>query len=104
MISGVTDLVITKVDVLDEFEEIEACTHYLVDGEKMDYLPFDIVKQEVTPVYEKIKGWNQTVTNDIPEDLDNYLVYLEKELGVSIPTISVGPDRKQIIDRKPELV
>lgn len=104
MISGVTDLVITKVDCLDAFEEIEACTHYMVDGEKMDYLPFDIVKQEVTPVYEKIKGWNQTVTTDIPADLDNYLTYLERELGVAIPTISVGPDRKQIIDRKPALV
>ena len=104
MISGVTDLVITKVDCLDAFEEIEACTHYMVDGEKMDYLPFDIVKQEVTPIYEKIKGWNQTVTTDIPADLDNYLTYLERELGVAIPTISVGPDRKQIIDRKPALV
>lgn len=104
MISGVTDLVITKVDVLNEFEEIKACTAYQVDGEKMDYLPFDIAKQEVTPVYESIKGWNAEVISDIPADLENYLEYLEKNLKVSIPTISVGPDRKQIIDRSKELV
>ncbi len=104
MISGVTDLVITKVDCLDAFEEMKHVRITWLMERKMDYLPFDIVKQEVTPVYEKIKGWNQTVTTDIPADLDKYLIYLEKELGVAIPTISVGPDRKQIIDRKPALV
>lgn len=104
MISGVTQLVITKVDVLNEFETIQACTHYNVGGEEIDYLPFDIAKQEVTPVYKEIKGWNEDVQTDIPSDLNDYLKYLETELEVKIPTISVGPDRKQIINRLAELV
>ena len=58
MVNGVTQLILTKVDVLDEFEEIQACTHYKTDGIESDVFPFNIQKQEVIPIYEKIKGWH----------------------------------------------
>jgi len=105
MINGVTDLIMTKPDVLSGFEKIYACTHYMHQGKKIDYLPFDIVNHETTPLLEEIKGWKEslsgiTAESQFPEALKNYIAYLEKQLNVPISIISVGPDRDQTIVRK----
>ena len=103
MINGVTELSMMKSDVLDSFETIRVCTHYLVDGEKLDYFPFDIIDTEITPIYEDIKGWNCDLTklssyNEAPKELKDYVKYLEEKLEVPIKVVSVGPDRKQTLN------
>lgn len=102
MLNGVTELVMTKADVLSGFEKIYACTHYIYNGETIDYMPFDILSVTATPVYKEIDGWKEDLTqiheiNEIPEKLMAYIKYLEKELGVPIKYLSVGPDRKQTL-------
>lgn len=104
MINGVTDLIMTKPDVLSGFETINVCTHYIVNGKKMDYMPFDIVNETATPVYTTIPGWQKDLTGinsekDFPAELSQYITYLEKELNVPVSIVSVGPDRKQTIRR-----
>src|SRR5690554_1705911 len=105
MINGASELSMMKSDVLDTFEEIKVCTHYIIDGKKVDYLPFDITDIEIEPVYESIKGWNTDTTKltsfaDAPQELKDYVDYLEKHLEVPIDTVSVGPDRSQTLNNK----
>ena len=104
MINGVTDLIMTKPDVLSGFSSIKVCTHYIVNGKKMDYMPFDIVNETAEPVYIDLPGWQKDLTGivnekDFPAELAQYIVYLEKELNVPVSIVSVGPDRKQTIRR-----
>ncbi|HCX74211.1 MAG TPA: adenylosuccinate synthase [Algoriphagus sp.] len=105
MINGVTQLFMMKADVLNIFEEIKVCTQYeLPNGEKIDRLSFEITDTEVKPVYKTMKGWNCSLENvrsyeDFPQELKDYVSYLEKELNVPIKLVSVGPDRVQTIMR-----
>lgn len=105
MVNGVTELTMMKADVLDNFETIKVCTHYIINGEKLDYFPFDINDAEVTPVYEDIKGWNSDLTKlnsyaDTPNELKDYIRYLERNLEVPVTIVSVGPDRTQTLNTK----
>ncbi|MEN9743908.1 MAG: hypothetical protein RLZZ65_1713 [Bacteroidota bacterium] len=102
MINGVTELAMMKGDVLGVFEHINVCTHYLINGEKVDEFPFDVTDLEITPVYEKLEGWNCDLTalesyESSPKALKDYVSYLEKQLNIPIRVISVGPDRKQTL-------
>jgi adenylosuccinate synthase len=104
MINGVTRLIMTKADVLSAFEEVLVCTHYMHQGELIDYLPYDIELDEVTPHYISMPGWHQDLTGmrsteQLPAELINYIDYLEAELKVPITVVSVGPDRNQTIRR-----
>jgi adenylosuccinate synthase len=104
MINGVTDLIMTKPDVLCGFEMIKVCTEYKIGGQLYDYFPFDIVNQKIEPIYKEMKGWKKDLTDvraekDFPVEFKNYISYLEKELEVPISIVSVGPDRKQTIIR-----
>lgn len=104
MINGVTQLIMMKADVLDGFDAIKVCTHYDVDGERIDYMPYDIVSTDVKPVYTELPGWKTDLTKlssieEIPSELNNYVEYLEQELNVPITIVSVGPDRKQTLMR-----
>ncbi|MDG1351313.1 MAG: adenylosuccinate synthase [Crocinitomicaceae bacterium] len=103
MINGVTELCMMKGDVLSIFDEIKACTKYIIDGEEVKHFPFDINDHEIQPVYETIPGWNNDLTkledmNGAPENFKSYVDYLEKQLNVPIHVVSVGPDRKQTLD------
>ena len=105
MINGVSELSMMKGDVLDGFETIKVCTHYMIDGERYDYFPYDVCDVEITPVYEEIKGWNCDTTkltsyDDAPQELKSYVSYLEQKLEVPISVVSVGPDRKQTLNNK----
>jgi len=102
MINGVTELAMMKADVLDKFETIRACTKYRINGEELDYLPYDIDNVVIEPVWEDIPGWNQDLTKlssyaDAPEALKAYVQYLERHLEVPVTTVSVGPDRTQTL-------
>ena len=109
MINGATQLNMMKADVLSIFDEIKVCTHYLYDGEKIDYLPYDLDSDRLEPVYETLPGWKVDVTklrseSEFPVELKNYITYLEDHLETPITIVSLGPDRKQTILRKPVLV
>jgi len=103
MINGVTDLIMMKSDVMDEFETIKACTAYKVNGEETEDFPFDI-NEGVEPIYTELPGWRTDITkmqseDEFPEEFNNYLSFLEEELDVRIKIVSVGPDRDQTIER-----
>ncbi len=105
MINGVTDLIMTKPDVLSGFEKIYACSNYMYNGKKIDFMPYDIVHNEAQPVFEEIKGWKEDLTGvkkeeQFPAELSNYISWLEEKLETPISIVSVGPDREQTILRK----
>ncbi len=104
MINGVTDLIMMKSDVLDDFQTIKACVAYKVNGVETEDFPFDIDSVEVEPVYTELPGWNTPMSHmksedEFPEEFNQYLSFLEAELGVNISIVSVGPDREQTIER-----
>lgn len=105
MINGVTQLFMMKADVLNIFEELEVCTHYeLPTGEKIDQLSFEVSNMDVKPIYKKLKGWNCSLKGvrsyeEFPQELKDYVSFLEDELNVPIKLVSVGPDRVQTILR-----
>jgi len=105
MINGVTELSMMKADVLSVFEKIKVCTHYKINGELEEYLPYDITNLEIEPIYEELEGWNCDLTEldsyeNAPQALKNYVTYLEKALEVPITVVSVGPDRKQTLNNQ----
>ena len=106
MIDGVTKLIMMKSDVLDDFDTIKACVAYKVNGEEIDHFPFDI-SEGVEPVYVEMPGWKTPMSkmqseDEFPEEFNNYLSFLEDELGVPVKIVSVGPDREQTIVRYTE--
>ncbi|MGZ3904598.1 MAG: adenylosuccinate synthase [Bacteroidia bacterium] len=102
MINGVTELTMMKADVMDTFDTIKVCTHYKINGKDTEVLPFDVIDAEITPVYVDMKGWKQNITSgdNLPEALLAYISFIEKQTGVPISIVSVGPDRKQTIIMK----
>lgn len=102
MLNGVTQLLMMKSDVLNDFTELKICTSYYVDGKMTDRFPFDILHGEITPNYETLMGWNtnlegaQTQAN-LPESLITYKKYIEEKTNVPISFISIGPNRTETI-------
>ncbi len=102
MINGVTHLILMKSDVLDEFATIKACVAYKKNGETITHFPYEI--DDVEPVYTELPGWQCDMTKltkeeELPEAFINYIKFLEKELGVPVKYVSIGPDREQTITR-----
>jgi adenylosuccinate synthase len=105
MINGVTQLIMTKADVLSSFEEIKVCEGYRYKGKSIDYLPYDVLDEALEPVYKTLPGWSEDLTGlnsieNIPESLADYISYLENSLQTPITIVSVGPDRTQTLMRK----
>ncbi|HLV46225.1 MAG TPA: adenylosuccinate synthase [Flavobacterium sp.] len=103
-VNGVTELYMMKGDVLSGFDKLKVCTAYNYKGEKIDHLPFNIEEENVTPIYEELKGWNADLTGmqsyeQFPEELKTYITFIENQVGVPVKIVSVGPDRKQTIVR-----
>lgn len=106
MVNGVTQLIMMKGDVLDEFETIKACVAYKMPDGETETLPFDL-SEVVEPIYVELTGWQCDLTkiqneNEFPEELNAYLDFLEEELQVPVSIVSVGPDRQQTIFRHQE--
>ena len=105
MINGVTQLIMMKSDVLDDFDEIKACVGYEIDGVKTDRFPFDVTTEKIEPIYVTMPGWKTDMTKisseeELPAKFVDYVDFLEKELQTPITILSVGPDRQQTIVRK----
>src|SRR6056297_386386 len=103
MLNGVTELVVTKADVLSGFDTLKVCTHYKLKGKKIEYLPYEI-NEPIEPVYKEFKGWKEDISNiksfaELPETFKSYMQYIEDEIKVPIKIISVGPNRKETIQK-----
>ncbi len=101
MLNGVTQLIMTKTDVLDSFSAIKVATAYKVGDEISDRVPYSM-DEKIEPVYTELPGWNTDLTGvrhkaQFPKELTGYIRFLEKELKVPVKYVSVGPDREQII-------
>jgi adenylosuccinate synthase len=102
-INGLSSLVITKLDVLDGVEEIKVCTGYEVDGKLLGEFPADsMTLNDCTPVYEILAGWQSDTSEvkkweELPVQAQNYIEYIEKQTGVPVSMISVGPMRLRTI-------
>lgn len=103
LVNGVTQLFMTKADVLSEFDYIRVCTGYKSKGHVVEHLPYDLNDVD-SAEYAEFKGWSEDLSQvdneaDIPENLNKYIRFIEKETGLPISVVSLGPDRKQIIFR-----
>ncbi len=99
MLSGVTDLMMMKSDVMDDFERVKAATAYRYNGQETKQLPFAACTETMEPVYTELPGWKQKIENGIPEKLESYIKFIENYVGVPIKFVSYGPDRTQNIWR-----
>jgi len=107
---GFTSLAITKLDVLNDYEELPVCVAYDIDGECVKHFPASIAKlQKAKPVYKNLKGWkgwNDTAAivkegyDALPKEMREYVAFIEKELKVPADIISIGPKRDETIDRR----
>ncbi len=103
-VNGLTELTITKLDVMDQFDTIKACTSYKIDGEETQVYPLDTRKLErAQPVYTTMEGWNSSTRNceklsDLPEEARNYIEYLQDFLDVAVKFVSTGPRRNETVE------
>lgn len=102
MLNGVSRLIMMKVDVLNNLEEIRVCTHYEQEGILSDHFPFDLDDQRIHPVYHTLPGWEGTLNGSggfegLPQSLKTYTAYIEKATGLPVEIISLGPDRTQTL-------
>ena len=104
-VNGVTQLMMMKGDVLSGFKTLKVCTAYKYKGEVIEHFPYNIEPENVEPIYTEFNGWNENLTamsetSQLPQALNEYIEFLEKELEIPITIVSVGPDRKQTIFRQ----
>lgn len=102
MLNGVTQLIMTKADVLNTFDEIRVGQRYKLNGKVLTSVPFEASYETLEPDFDIVPGWQTDITDvrqtkDIPTKLDEYIRYIEKQTGIPLSMVSVGPDRKQVI-------
>jgi adenylosuccinate synthase len=102
-LNSLSEVAITKLDVLDEFDEVKVCVAYEADGKHYDYPPYhQSVLHQVTPVYEELPGWRRdlsgaTELEDLPPAAKSYVNFLAEQIGVPIKLVGVGPGREQFV-------
>ncbi|MBR6280136.1 MAG: adenylosuccinate synthase [Bacteroidales bacterium] len=101
--NGVTELIMMKPDVMDDFETIKVAVSYKRHGEDLDYFPYD-ADDSIQPVYKEFRGWKTALGGiraweDFPQAFKDYVAFIEAETGCPVKTISVGPDRSEIVFR-----
>ncbi|MGB1281937.1 MAG: adenylosuccinate synthase [Schleiferiaceae bacterium] len=104
-VNGVTELMMMKGDVLSGIGNLKVCTAYRYKGEVIEHLPYKLEEDLIEPIFTEVAGWDEDLTkmtseDEFPESFKSYINYIEKEVGVPISLISVGPDRAQTIMRK----
>lgn len=104
LINGVTDLIVTKADVLNGFDEIKAATKYIVNGESSFELPMYLDEDSVKPEYTSFEGWSETAIDALPESLHDYINFISEYLGTRINMVSIGPGRDEVVEIDNETV
>ena len=102
MINGVTQLFMTKSDVMSGFDTVKVCTSYLSGGKECREI--SVENLQIEPVYIELPGWNENISairdfRKLPENLRNYIKFVEDHTGISVRMVSVGPDREETIFR-----
>ena len=102
MINGVTQVVMTKADVLDAFDELKMCTSYRINGEEKKEIPFQISKVKIEPLYKSFTGWKTDTTSakntsQLPAAMIDYMHFINKFVNASVTYVSNGPEREQIV-------
>ncbi len=103
-VNGLTEMVLTKLDILSGFDQLAVCTGYEVDGSRLDFLPGDAAElRRARPIYEWLPGWQEEVTGarapaDLPANARRYIDFVAQASGVPISLVSVGPARDQIVE------
>lgn len=102
-LNSLTEIVLTKLDVLDSLDEIKVCVAYEAAGVRYEHPPYhQSILHEVTPIYETLPGWQSDITeatkyDDLPKAAKNYVKFLDEAMGVPISVVSVGPGREQFV-------
>ena len=104
MLNGVTDLIVTKPDVMNDFDEVKMCTDYVINDRETDEIPFEFNEVEIRPKLRSFIGWKQSLANiakydALPAPLLAYLSAIELHTGVRIMAVSISPDRKDVLFR-----
>ena len=103
-VNSLTELAVTKLDVLDDLNEIKICVAYDIEGERYEQLPYNQnLLYKATPIYETFPGWRcdiseATSRTDLPSEAENYLSFIEEQVGVPIEMVGVGPGRNQVLN------
>jgi len=102
MLNGVTKLIMTKADVLNSFQTIKAGIKYRFNDQLIEHIPFEASFEKLEPVYTEVNGWQSNINHitspkEIPQQLSDYIKFVEKEVNVPIVIVSVGPDRQQTV-------
>ncbi|MEO6456143.1 MAG: adenylosuccinate synthase [Ginsengibacter sp.] len=102
MINGVTQLIMTKADVMDSLDTLRVCDLYKINGKEQTQIPFQMFRMDIEPVYKEFAGWKTDITGlknfaDLPKKMKEYISYLDKILGIPVKYISNGPGSDQII-------
>ncbi len=102
MINGVTQVVMTKADVLDTFTELNVCSSYNINGVEKEEVPFQMTRVKLAPVYKAFDGWNCDTTQikdaaKLPQSMSTYIDYINKYVGAPVKYVSNGPGRDQIV-------
>lgn len=102
MINGVTKVIMTKADVLDEFADLHVCTAYSIQGKETREVPFQMTRHTIQPIYQSLTGWNQASSvlkqgDPIPAKMQEYVQFINEYLGVGVHYISNGPGRDQLL-------
>ncbi len=103
MINGVTKLLMTKADVMSDFDTIKICTAYSIDGRETTEIPLN-TDTEIQPVYTELSGWNRDISSirdfdSLPAQIKEFISFIETNTGVPVTMVSVGPDREETIFR-----
>ena len=102
-LNSLTEIALTKLDVLDTFDTVKVCVAYEADGVRYDYPPYhQSVLHKVTPIYEELPGWGVDLTeftslDQMPQQAKDYVAFLERQIGVPIRLVGVGPGREQFV-------
>ena len=103
IINGVTQIVMTKIDCFNDFDELKACDKYSYNGKLTEELPFDLSLEKVEPQYKSFAGWKSDIETkefeNLPANAKNYVQSIEQMLGVPISLVSTGPGREELIVR-----
>ncbi|MFL5811928.1 MAG: adenylosuccinate synthase [Flavisolibacter sp.] len=102
MLNGVTQLVMTKADVLDTFDELNICTDYNINGKKTNEIPFQMTHVKIDPIYQQLPGWkteSSTIKDaqGLPSQMQSYIKFINDHLSAKVHYISNGPGRDQIV-------
>ncbi|MEP7320430.1 MAG: adenylosuccinate synthase [Saprospiraceae bacterium] len=106
MINGVDELIMTKIDVMNDFDSLKACTKYEgTGGQSIDHIPFDLDDEELKPVYKSYDGWKSDLAafdayDDLPKMTRSYIEAMESQLRRKFSLISIGPGRDEVIEKR----